>query len=93
MRFLDGSEQRYRQLRSPERTWVIRLDLLDDAEMVALEEFLNGQGGEQYDFAFTDPWDGAVYDSCRLIAPETEFAHLSEARGRTAFVIRENRQS
>ncbi len=91
LRFIDGSEQRYRDIGSPERTWAVRLELLDEAETAALAEFLHAQQGELYDFSFTDPWNGNEYLSCRVVGANTVFEYLGEGRGKATLLIRENR--
>ncbi len=93
LRFVDATEQRYREFAAPERTWVIRLSLLDDAEMTAVDEFLRAQRGELHDFAFTDPWDSTVYGSCRLIGGDSSLEYVGERRGQAALMVRENRAS
>src|SRR5215472_4450995 len=63
-RFLDGSEQRFLAYGAPLHKWQIRLDLLDESELSALEDFFESQEGRSGNFAFTDPWNGTVYPSC-----------------------------
>jgi len=60
-RFLDGREQRFQDYGAPLRQWTIRLSLLDEAELNALESFFRSHGGKAQSFAFPDPWDGTVY--------------------------------
>ena len=69
-RFLDGSEQRFPGYGAPLRRWVIRLDLLDEAELATLEQFFEDQGGRAGTFSFTDPLDGTVYASCSFDSDE-----------------------
>src|SRR5665811_1030094 len=66
LRFVDGSEQRFREQARPLRKWTIRLELLDETEVATLEDFFQSQLGRLGDFAFTDPWDGTTYPSCSL---------------------------
>ncbi len=90
-RFLDGTEQRIMQFRSPLRRWVIRLDLLDEAELFAVETFVAGNRGRGNSFAFTDPIDGRILPSCRL-EDDTHVSQLfGPQRGRAMIVIREQR--
>ena len=97
VRFVDGSEQRYRDFGAPLRRWTIRLDLLDEAELTALEEFYTAQQGAFGNFSFTDPWDGRVMYSLSkalgfsLDTPWEKLAEAGERRGQTALVVRENR--
>jgi len=90
-RFLDGSEQRFAGFGAPLRRWIIRLDLLDEAELVNLEQFFEDQGGRAGTFSFTDPWDGVVYASCSFDADEIAVEYRGDARGRTSVVVKENR--
>lgn len=89
-RFLDGTDQRYRAHGAPVRRWAIRLDLLDDSEMAALEAFFESAQGRYGSFSFEDPWDGSVHADCSLESDEIAFELRDEARGRTALVVREN---
>jgi hypothetical protein len=90
MRFVDGSEQRYRDCAGAVHTWEIRLDQLDEGEMAALEEFFEASQGAFGSFAFTDPWDGHVYADCSLDMDTMELDAIEEMRGRTSLTIREN---
>jgi hypothetical protein len=62
VRFLDGSQQIYQLSAGGLRRWVIRLELLDEAEAVALVNFAEAQQGSE--FAFTDPVTGDVVNRC-----------------------------
>lgn len=90
LRFIDGSEQRFRNYQTPLRRWVIRLDLLDDSELHVLAEFFRTQGGAAGSFVFTDPWDGATYQNCSLENGEMAEELLDEVKGKTAVTVREN---
>lgn len=90
VRFVDGSEQRYREQGRARRWWVIRLELLDEAEVAAIEEFFADCQGAFGSFAFTDPWDATEYGDCSLEQESLEAAMAGELRGATALVIREN---
>ncbi len=91
LRFVDGSEQRYRDCAGPLHRWEIRLDQLDEAEAAALDEFFAANQGTFGSFAFTDPWDGHVYGSCSLEADGAELTSLAEMQVRTAVTVVENR--
>ncbi len=91
MRFVDGSEQRYPVTGSPLRRWVVRLEQLDEAEMAALDEFFLAHSGELQDFSFTDPWDEAVFPSCRLGEGEFTSQFPSGEYGNATLIICENR--
>jgi hypothetical protein len=88
---VDGTEQRYRDSAGLLHRWEIRLDQLDESESAAIEKFFSSNQGAFARFAFTDPWDGRVYDNCSLEADSLEMTTLAEMCGRTAIVVRENR--
>jgi hypothetical protein len=91
LRFVDGSEQRFREYPTPMRKWAIRLDLLDEGEMARLEEFFQSQQGRLGNFSFTDPWDNSVHSNCSLESDSLALNYQDIMRGRTALVVRENR--
>ncbi len=91
VRFVDGSEQRYRDEAEALRRWVIRLDLLDEGEIAAIEEFFLANQGAYGSFAFVDPWDGVEYADCSLEGDEFEFSLVGEMRGKTSLTVVENR--
>jgi len=91
-RFLDGSEQRFAHYGSPLRRWTIRMDLLDEGELAALEQFFVAQGGQYGTFSFTDPFDGTVCPSCSFDTDTGLFEYAGAGGGGAAVtVIRENR--
>jgi hypothetical protein len=90
-RFLDGSEQRFRHWPGALHQWVIRLDLLDEDELAAVEQFFLAQGGRSGLFSFTDPFDGAVYPHCRFAADQLEMKFDGSTRNGTSIVVMEQR--
>ncbi len=68
IRFLDGTDQRYRMQGQMLRRWQIRLDLLNEDEMQALEVFFQGQLGSYSTFLFPDPLSGTTVPNCRFAA-------------------------
>src|SRR5258708_565604 len=66
IRFIDGSEQRFRDFAHPLHRWAIKLESIDETEMNQLREFFRIQNGAAGEFSFTDPWDSTVYPSCSL---------------------------
>ena len=46
VRFLDGTEQRYRDYPSVLHRWTIQLDLLDESELAALRPVLRHEPGQ-----------------------------------------------
>ena len=91
IRFLDGTEQRFRDNPSVLHRWTIQLDLLDESELTALDQFFVSNQGRFGSFSFTDPWDGTVYPNCSLAGDAFVFQLRSEMRGKTALTICENR--
>ena len=91
LRFLDGSEQRYRDYAGALHRWKIRLDALDEGEMAAIEEFFADAQGRFASFEFTDPWDGKVYANCSLEADEVTLTSTGEMQGSTAVTVVESR--
>jgi hypothetical protein len=91
VRFVDGTEQRYRDASGPLHRWGIRLSELDESEIAAVEEFFAANQGEFGSFAFTDPWDGHVYSDCSLVGELLDVQALAEARGGTTLTVVENR--
>ena len=71
LRFVDGTEQRFRQYGSGLHKWLVRLDLLDEEELLRLEQFFTSEQGRFGSFAFTDPWSGAEYANCSLESTAT----------------------
>jgi hypothetical protein len=65
-RFLDCSEQRYRDRTAARKRWVIRLDRLDETETARLACFFEDQQGRLGVFEFEDPWTGEVVPACRF---------------------------
>jgi hypothetical protein len=91
LRFLDGSEQRYRDAAGVLHQWVIRLSELDETEMAAFQQFFEDAQGRLGSFAFTDPWDGTQYPDCSLASDDMEWLSAAEMRGRTSLTVVENR--
>jgi hypothetical protein len=92
VRFVDGTEQRYRDASGPLHRWKIQLSELDDGEVAAVEEFFAGNQGAFGSFAFTDPWDGQVYQNCSVAGDALDVRVLAEMRGSTMLTVVENRE-
>ena len=90
VRFLDGSDQRFRLQRRGRKRWTVRLEALDDLEMAGLEAFLKLQAGCSGEFSFTDPETGEVYANCSLEGDTTALEWTELNRGQATIVIREN---
>ena len=91
VRFVDGSEQRFRDYQTPLRRWTVKMELLDESEMHLLREFFRMENGASGTFTFTDPWDGTKYQSCSFEQDTLTEELLDEMKGRLALTIRENR--
>ena len=91
VRFLDGGDQRYRQFSAPLRRWVIKLAMLDETELNALEQFFVAQEGSFSTFSFVDPWTQATVANCSLDQDTLQYAVQGELRGATLLVVVENR--
>lgn len=91
VRFVDGSDQRYRDSAGVRLEWEIQLSRLDDAEMAAIEEFFRANQGAFGRFEFIDPWDGQVYDDCSIADDILQLATLTETGGNTRFTVVHNR--
>jgi hypothetical protein len=91
LRFVDGTEQRFRERATALKRWIIRLDLLDEEEAARLEEFFKAQRGRGGSFAFTDPWDGVRYPDCSFEGDVLEVRHRGPMRAETRLVVRQNR--
>ncbi len=66
IRFLDGTDQRYLMHGRMLRQWQIRLELLNESEIQALEAFFAAQLGGYSTFIFPDPCSGAEVPNCRF---------------------------
>jgi hypothetical protein len=64
--FIDGADQRYLAKKRPMRSWQVKLELLNETEMLALEIFFSEQMGIYSTFSFTDPYTGTIVPNCRL---------------------------
>jgi len=91
IRFLDGTEQRYRDSAGPLHQWLIRLSELDEGEMTAFAQFFQDSQGRLGSFAFTDPWDGTQYPNCSLASDGLTLGSLAEMQVRTSLTVVENR--
>ena len=90
VRFIDGTDQRYRDSNRARRRWEIRLDQLDEGEITAVEQFFLSQQGRFATFTFSDPWDEQVYSSCSFENDELSVISLAELKGQTSFIVVEN---
>ncbi len=88
LRFVDGSEQRFRQRGRPIQEWTVELQLLDEGEMHQLREFWVAMAGKAGIFTFHDPWDDTDYPNCQFASDAAAFHLDAEMRGMTTLRIR-----
>jgi hypothetical protein len=91
VRFLDGTDQRYRQYTPALMRWTVKLELLDESETGALEQFFLGQQGRFGTFSFVDPWTQTVYPSCSFDQGAYAFQLAGESQGTVSLAVVENR--
>ena len=91
LRFVDGTEQRYRDAANPLHCWVIQLSALDETEMAAVDNFFQQTQGQLGTFSFTDPWDGQVYAGCSVQSDQLTIESTAQLRSRTSLTIAEGR--
>jgi len=87
LRFLDSSEQRYRDSATPRRRWVIELDLLTATEAAALRDFFVTMRGSAGRFDFEDPWTGQLIPDCRFGQDEFVLTVRAESDSRTVVTV------
>ena len=91
LRFVDGTEQRYRDSAGPLHRWDIVLDEMDETEMTALETFFLTNQGAFATFPFTDPWDGQTYANCSLASAGMDLMYRGEMLSGVRLTVVENR--
>lgn len=91
LRFMDGSEQRFRDYSAPLHRWVLRLHQLDEQELARIDEFFRSQQGQAGTFSFTDPWTGQQFSACSLEEGVLVSDLTEPGRGSATVVIREER--
>jgi phage-related protein len=87
VRFLDGSQQRFKLFNGGLRRWVVRLDLLDEQELGALIDFVEATGDTP--FAFTDPVAGTTATNCIIGGERFDANMTGEMTGQATIVIEE----
>jgi len=91
VRFMDGNDQRYRQYTPPLQRWTVTLDLLDEGELHAFEQFFTTLEGAYGTFSFVDPWTQTVYPNCSFAQDSLPFELKDAAQGTLSVVVVENR--
>jgi hypothetical protein len=87
VRFMDGSQQKFRLIGVGLRRWTLKLDLLDEQELGAVIAFVEQQGSAT--FAFTDPVTGDNVATCMFSAQQFDATMNREMDGQTTVVIEE----
>jgi len=87
VRFMDGSQQRFRLYGAGLRRWTLKLDQLDEQELGAVIAFVEQQGSAA--FAFTDPLTGANAATCMISGQQFDATMSREMNGQTTVVIEE----
>jgi hypothetical protein len=90
LRYIDGSEQRFRNLSRPRNRWIVRLSDVSTEELFEIESFFLEQQGEFGSFSFTDPWDGTEYPDCSFESSDFELYSFAEGRSAGTITIRNN---
>src|SRR4051794_7782702 len=90
LRYVDGSEQRYRDRAGQARQWALRMGQIDEQELSAIEEFFVEQQGRFGQFAFTDPWTGVEYPDCSFDEDSLHAQLFGEDLANTTLIIRTN---
>ena len=91
IRFVDGTEQRYRDSAGQLYQWDIRLGNLEESEMAAIGQFFVDNQGKFGSFAFTDPWDGQSYPNCSVSSDDLSQTSTAELRSMTTLRIIQHR--
>jgi len=91
LKFVDGSEQRWREQGSHIRRWVLRFSLLNETEAATLTRFFEVQAGRAGHFSFQDPWDGTVYPDCSFEQDTLPVDFAGEGRASAVVTVRENK--
>ncbi len=86
-RYLDNSEQRYRDVPVFRKRWTIDLSSLDEGEAARFAEFFLEQQGGFGTFDFQDPWTGAVISNCRFEQDQISVAVEAEWDSSTQLTI------
>ena len=87
VRFMDGSQQRFRLYGAGLRRWTLRLDMLDEQELGAVIAFVEQQGSAP--FAFMDPATGTIASTCVVSGEQLDVTMKSEMSGQTTVTIEE----
>jgi len=87
LRFVDGAEQRFATRGGKRKSWTVRLELLDEGELAAIEQFFRRVQGGVQTFEFTDPRTGVKYSGCRFREQDLTAQQDGRLDGRTEITI------
>jgi hypothetical protein len=87
VRFLDGSQQKFRLFGNGLRRWIVKLDFLDENELGAVTDFIDQQ--ESAVFCFPDPISGSVVPKCIISGERFDATMTGEMQGQATVVIEE----
>jgi len=91
LRYLDGSEQRFRLFTAPARKWIVNLSALDEREADSFLKFYWSLQGSAGRFSFTDPWTDIMHTNCSLELDELRLEYTAPGQCRGTLVVRQNR--
>jgi hypothetical protein len=89
-RFLDGSEQRFPNMRRPAKRWLLQLQEVSEQELAAIEDFFESNQGAAASFAFIDPWDGVEHPDCSFDSDSLELITRDHGRCTATIILRSN---
>lgn len=87
VRFLDGSQQKFRSYGVGLRRWTVKLEKLDETELGAVISFVEQQQGAV--FAFADPATGDTAANCVIHGDQFDAAMTREFDGQITILIEE----
>jgi hypothetical protein len=87
VRFLDGSQQSYQIGGTGLRSWVLKLDLLDETELSAIIAFAEQIGTGT--FSFTNPVTGETAAKCVIASEKLATSLVNELHGQATLGIEE----
>jgi hypothetical protein len=87
IRFMDGSQQKFRLIGVGLRRWTLKLDLLGEDELGAVIAFVEQQASAT--FAFTDPVTGDNVATCIISGQQFDATMNLKMSGQTTVVIEE----
>jgi hypothetical protein len=85
--FIDGTDQRCLLQGQSFRRWEIKLSLLNDSEMAAVEAFFVQQQGSYGSFTFPDPISGVQVPNCKLANASLDTIYLGTNAGATSLWV------